>query len=200
VTRRAALLTIVTLGIMVASGLYLRVLTRRDVFRPPNPESEEVARARLTEAVLQAQAGPSETATLYFPSPDQALLLEEKRQIKWAVADTDRIRQVLLALIEGSHQGYGRVLPASAVVRSVFLTGEGTAYVDFAGPLLADFSPGIAAECLAAYSIVNSLAANIPAIRQVQILIEGQEADTLAGHVDLSSFFVPVLTPMSSGP
>jgi hypothetical protein len=32
---------------------------------------------------------------------------------------------------------------------------------------------------------VNAVTANLPAIQRVQILIDGKEADTLAGHVDL---------------
>ena len=35
------------------------------------------------------------------------------------------------------------------------------------------------------YTIVNALTDNLPAITAVQILIDGHEVDTLAGHVDL---------------
>ena len=35
------------------------------------------------------------------------------------------------------------------------------------------------------YSIVNALTVNLPAIQRVQILVDGKEVDTLAGHVDL---------------
>ena len=35
------------------------------------------------------------------------------------------------------------------------------------------------------YTIVNAVLTNLPDLQQVQILIGGQEADTLAGHVDL---------------
>ncbi|MFP5291238.1 MAG: hypothetical protein ACLGH5_09740, partial [Actinomycetes bacterium] len=31
----------------------------------------------------------------------------------------------------------------------------------------------------------NTLTVNLPAVRHVQLLVEGQEVDTLAGHVDL---------------
>ena len=34
-------------------------------------------------------------------------------------------------------------------------------------------------------AIVNALTVNLPAITRVQILVEGKEVDTLAGHVDL---------------
>ena len=35
------------------------------------------------------------------------------------------------------------------------------------------------------YTIVNALLTNLPDLQEVQILIDGQEVDTLAGHVDL---------------
>ena len=35
------------------------------------------------------------------------------------------------------------------------------------------------------YSLVNTLTDNLPAISAVQILVDGREVDTLAGHVDL---------------
>ena len=35
------------------------------------------------------------------------------------------------------------------------------------------------------YTIVNALTVNLPAVKRVQILVDGREVDTLAGHVDL---------------
>ena len=35
------------------------------------------------------------------------------------------------------------------------------------------------------YSLVNALAINVPEINAVQIMINGSEVDTLAGHIDL---------------
>ena len=40
-------------------------------------------------------------------------------------------------------------------------------------------------ELLTVYTIVNALLTNLPTLQHVQILIDGREADTLAGHVDL---------------
>lgn len=189
-TTRAKVLTVIMVTIMAAGAFYLRVLTRRVSLEAP-PFREEVARTRLSEAALRSEAVPTQTATLYFPSYDQGLLVTEERQVAWAKADTDRIRQILLALIEGSHWGYSRGLPASTRIRAVFLARNGTAYLDFEREAMDDISPGIASECLAVYSIVNSLAANIPAINKVKILLEGQEVETLDGHADLSSVFIP---------
>ena len=35
------------------------------------------------------------------------------------------------------------------------------------------------------YTIVNALTVNLPAVSGVQVLVNGKEVDTLAGHVDL---------------
>jgi len=86
----------------------------------------------------------------------------ESRALTWAQSDTDRVRQVVLALAEGSHQGYGRVFSPSTTVRAVFLSTDGTAYVDLSNDILTDFEPGIQSETLTIYSIVNSIAINIP--------------------------------------
>ena len=48
---------------------------------------------------------------------------------------------------------------------------------------------GLAMELASIYSVVNSLTQNVGKIGRVQILIEGAEAETLAGHIDLSHPF-----------
>ena len=189
-TSRARVFMLILLAILAAGAAYLHVLTRR-VSRETPTYREEVARTRLSVAALQSDGAPRQIAMLYFPSFDQGLLVTEKRDVAWGETDPNRIRQVLLALIEGSHQGHSRGLPASATVRAVFLTPDGTAYLDFAGEGMAELTPGISSECLAVYSVVNSLAANIPAVKRVKILVQGREVETLDGHADLSDFFVP---------
>src|SRR5947209_5168592 len=44
---------------------------------------------------------------------------------------------------------------------------------------------GSSSELLTVYSIVNALTSNLPTITRVQILVDGKEVDSLAGHVDL---------------
>ena len=40
-------------------------------------------------------------------------------------------------------------------------------------------------ELFTIYAIVDAVTVNLPVISRVQILVEGKEVDTLAGHVDL---------------
>ncbi|MGH9446777.1 MAG: GerMN domain-containing protein, partial [Terriglobia bacterium] len=71
---------------------------------------------------------------------------------------------------------------------------DGTAYLDFSNDIRQNLPVGIESETLAVYSVVDSLAADIPAVKRVKFLIQGQDAETLNGHVDLTGFFIPNLT------
>ena len=60
-------------------------------------------------------------------------------------------------------------------MKALFATGEVPAIPD----------PKALDELFTVYAIVNAATVNLPAIVRVQILIDGKEADTLAGHVDI---------------
>jgi germination protein M len=198
-TRRAKILLGVLLVALAWGGFYLRALVHR-VFREPAPRGEETARAKLDQIALQPKDGTIQLATLYFPSANDGKIAPESRSITWAQSDGDRIRQVVLALAEGSRQGLGRVFSPSTTVRAVFLAPDGTAYVDLSNDLVSDFDPGIQSETLAIYSIVNSITTNIPSVKRVQFLIQGQEVETLDGHADLTAAYAPDPTRVKSNP
>jgi spore germination protein GerM len=196
---RTKLLGLALLVVFAGGLFYLRSLARRIFFELPL-HSDESAKARLNEAALQSGSGPNEIALLFFPSLSERKLVVETRPLKWAPAAADRVRQVLLALAEGPRQDLDHPLAASTEVRAVFLTSEGTAYVDLSSDLLSSIHPGIESECLAVYSIVNSITTNIPSVKRVKILIQGQEVETLEGHADLTDAIVPDPTLTQSGP
>lgn len=198
-TPRGKIFLFVLLLFLGGGILYLRVLGKR-VFLEPAQRAEEAARAKLTQFALQPNNGKTQWATLYFPALNEGRILPESRSLTWAQADTDRVRQVVLALAEGSHQGYGHVLAASTTVHAVFLAADGTAYLDLSNDILGDFIPGIESETLAIYSIVDSITANIPSVKRVQFLIQGQQVETLDGHADLTGAFTPDLTRIKSTP
>jgi germination protein M len=189
-TTRAKVLTLAVMAVVAAGVFYLHVLSSR--LKNQNTQHvEETARTRLAEASLESEKGPQETVTLFFPSNDEGVLIQETRQLTLASSAADRIRQIFLALIEGSEQGQNRPLPPGAELRAAFLASDGTAYLDLATGSLPLFNPGIGSETLAVYSIVDSICANIPSAKRVKFLIDGQEVDTLNGHVDLTQAFVP---------
>lgn len=189
-SRRVALFSILVAVLLVGAVFYL-VRLKQLTFVPQSPRAEATARTKLREAALEPASGPTELVTLYFPSYAEGLLNAETRPLTLAANNTDRIKQIVLALIEGSQQGLGSVLPPTTTLRAVFLTSDGTAFLDFSRDALSNFPPGIESESLAIYSIVDSLAVNVPAVKRVKFLIQGQQVHTLAGHIDLSGYFVP---------
>ena len=71
------------------------------------------------------------------------------------------------------------------MVRALFLTENGQAFVDLSRDVATAHPGGSLNEMLTIYTIVHALTFNLPAIIAVQLLVDGKEVDTLAGHIDL---------------
>jgi spore germination protein GerM len=141
---------------------------------------------------------PTRKVRLFFPSTHQDGLLEvEEREIHRSPQLTIEAKQIVAELIRGSHEGYGPVLPAQTLLREIYLAEEGLLYVDLTSDAGENHPGGLTREVSTVYSIVNSLCENLPDVRKVQILLEGAEAETLAGHVDLSQPFLQDLSMTS---
>jgi spore germination protein GerM len=188
-TRRTIFVALAVVAVLIGGFYYLRSLAWR-IFHEIQG-GEESVHTRLNQEALQPASGAKQAITLYFPADNESGLVTETREMSWAATDPDRVRQIVLALVEGPAKTHNRPLPPSTDIRAVFLMPDGTVYLDFSNEILTGFAPGIQSETLTVYSIVNSLAANIPAVKRVKILLQGQEAETLDGHVDLTEFFVP---------
>ena len=122
---------------------------------------------------------------LYFSDKDEAFLQSEDRVV---VAPQDPIplaTLILDLLIKGPRTELVKTIPDSTRVRALFLKPEGIAYVDLTAEMSENHPGGVKTEIMTIYSLVNTLVLNVPEIRSVQILIEGREAPTLAGHVDI---------------
>ena len=76
-------------------------------------------------------------------------------------------------------------IPAGTKLRTVFFTKTGEIYVDLSAELQTNHPGGTTNETLTVYALVSALTSNLPAVTGVQILVEGKEVDTLAGHLDL---------------
>jgi len=122
---------------------------------------------------------------LFFSSPTEDALQEEVREIKLAGAIDQEARVAVMELIKGPRSDLLSTLPAGTQLRQLYIDGRGIAYVDFSAELRDRHPGGSNAELLAVYSIVDTLAYNFEQIKRVQILVDGSEIDTLAGHVDL---------------
>jgi hypothetical protein len=133
------------------------------------------------------------TIHLYFESP-QMLLTSETRDVQLPENPAGALPAVITELVKGSaNQGVPHSLPADTVVRGAYLLPDGIAIVDLGGPTLTQgWGTGSHEELMAVYSVVQTVVANFPQARRVRLLINGEPAETLAGHVALDRSLGPM--------
>jgi hypothetical protein len=135
----------------------------------------------------RAQEEPARkiTATLFYISEDGLRLVSIKREVPFGANTVEQARQILQEALKPAPAPYVNAVPAGTTLRAVFVTGRGEAYVDLSREVAEKHPGGSLDELFTVYAIVNALTVNLPAITSVQILVDGKEVDTLAGHVDL---------------
>ncbi len=140
-----------------------------------------------TAAGTTAAAGPERKikATLYFVSEDGLSLVGVEREVPFGEAVADQARRIVEAQIAEPPAPLAAPVPAGTALRSLFITEKGDAFVDLNRDVSTKHTGGSLDELFTIYAIVDSLTVNLPAITRVQILIDGKEADTIAGHVDI---------------
>ena len=128
---------------------------------------------------------------LYFLGANHRFLKAEERALVQQEGVVERARSILHALIEGPGGDLLPTVPAETRLLALYVTEDGVAYVDFNRAISDKHPGGSLCEMFTIFSIVNTLALNIPEIEAVKVLIEGSEAKTLAGHIDIRFPFLP---------
>jgi spore germination protein GerM len=124
-------------------------------------------------------------ATLYYVSEDGLSLVGTERDVPVAEPIVAQARQIVEAQLGAPPPPLASAIPAGTTLRSLFMTERGDAFVDLSAEVTSKHPGGALNELFTVYAIVDALTVNLPAITRVQILVNGKEADTLAGHVDL---------------
>jgi Sporulation and spore germination len=131
--------------------------------------------------------GPTEQVTVYVAYDDPGMLRAQAANIPLPAGRQERAQELLRALLgvyldkSSSHP-----LGPGSEVREVYLVDPGLAVVDVNDAFADGHRSGVLVEELTVASLVQTLAANIPGINRVKILVGGKERETLAGHADLS--------------
>ena len=125
------------------------------------------------------------TATLYYVAEDGMALAPVQREVPFGATVAEQARAIIEAQIATAAAPIVSTIPADTKLRDVYVTERGDAFVDLSGDLIAKHPGGSLLEIFTVYTLVNALTVNLPAVTRVQILVDGKEVDTLAGHVDL---------------
>jgi hypothetical protein len=131
------------------------------------------------------------TATLYAPAPDRPALSGRQVDLPQAGALTQRVVALTRALLEERPDGDPALFNGAAALRQAYVDQARLAYLDLA--VAPDKRPGLgAAEAYwGVMALVNTICLNLPEIHGVKILVNGDEAPTLFGHLDISRPFTP---------
>jgi len=168
-------------GILLAGLIAWGVI--RSLDRPPDeaPPPDRV----VVEPPAPPAGVPRITATLFYGSEDGEALVGVRREVALADGTVPQARQILETQLQGAPAPYASVVPEGTLLRAFYATERGDAFVDLSAEVSTAHPGGSTTELLTVYAIVNAITANLPSIQRVQILIDGREVDTLAGHVDL---------------
>jgi hypothetical protein len=152
----------------------------------PRLRSRASARATATTSPTPpAPPGRKIKARLFYVSDDGTALRAVERDVPFGEGTAGQAREILDAQIAPVSEPLVSPVPAGTTLRNVFVTERGDAYVDLGREVSAAHTGGTLDEILTVYAIVDALTANLPAIKSVQMLVDGKEVATLAGHVDL---------------
>lgn len=131
---------------------------------------------------------------LYFSTAGSEILQTEERSIPYHETLHAQAKEVLAALIAGPKGELVPSIPEGVRILDVMVSKDGIAYVDLSGEIVSNHQGGTAGEIATVYSIVNTLAINLPQIHGVQILVDDRPVETLKGHLDLSRPLRPNLS------
>jgi spore germination protein GerM len=124
-------------------------------------------------------------ARLFYVSEDGTRLTGVERDVPYGDGAAAQAQEIIKAQLAPPATPLISAVPAGTTLRALYLTSNGAAYVDLSREAMNAHAGGSLDEMLTIYSIVNALTMNLPAVTSVQVLVDGKETDTLAGHIDL---------------
>jgi hypothetical protein len=124
-------------------------------------------------------------ASLFFVAEDGLRLVAVEREVPYGATPAEQARLILVEQLKPAPPPFAQALPPGTALQAVFLTDRGDAYVDLSEDTTRGHTGGSLDELFSVYAVVNAVTVNLPAVHRVQILIDGKEVDTMAGHIDL---------------
>ncbi len=179
---RALIITMAVLLVAILGlGGYVLTLKR---------SAEQSAQPEENHALPPPVTGPSQQVALYVADDEHGKL--QKHEVNLTLPDqpNERASRILHELFRKYlEKDSPHTLAAGSDVKSVYLLSGNMAVVDTTPVFASGHRSGVLVETLTVASMVQTLAANVPGVTRVKILVDGKERDTLAGHADLTCLY-----------
>ena len=166
-----AVALVIVVGVAITMSIERLVQPRRADVRPPSP--------------LPPAATAHITATLFYGSLDGQALVPLRREVPLAEGVLAQGAQILRAQLAAAPPPLVSVIPKGSSLRAFYVTSRGEAVVDLSREVSVNHPGGSLMESLTVYAIVNAVTANLPGVQRVQLLVDGREVETIAGHIDV---------------
>jgi spore germination protein GerM len=168
------LLAIAAVAVIAGAVLYFFFFSGR------GGSSEPVAPGVVTEV-----PEGSRTVTLYFADIENIELTVETRQVAIGRGFVEQAEQVIRALVAGpEHEAVNTIPDGTAVLGVYYDPDTAILFLDFSGEFVAGHPGGASAEYHTVSAILKTVSENFPEISAVQILVEGSQVGTIAGHLN----------------
>jgi hypothetical protein len=176
------LLLVIIIGIVLAAaagGFFFR--TRMNALDAAQVQTgQDKSPSALIQPVFRNE--PLDV-TLFYPL--NGMLSSGTAPVKRQPDTQAQAREALLAVFS-DQRATGAAVLRDVKLRAFYLDSQGMAYVDLTAGQQKEIRASAWEEQLAIYAMVNTLMQNFEEIRQVAFLMDGREAQSLAGHMDLS--------------
>jgi hypothetical protein len=182
--------TALVAGLLIVLAVLVAVLFRsggREVIRKSAP----AAAGPPAPSPDASAPKPTLKVSVFFVRPSDGLLVPEEREIPVSDSLVEETEAFIAELIKGPTGDLAAAIPRETKLGRVYITKEGTAYVDFSRELIENHPSGTTAELSTVYAVVDGLAFNFKDVKKVFILVDGEERETLAGHIGLDRPFSP---------
>jgi hypothetical protein len=171
---------IIALGLLAGVLAWLLFAGLPKWYGPPQP-----AVVAAPAPVPPAPPGRKIRARLFYVADDGASLVGVEREIPYGEGAIAQAKEIITAQLAPVAAPLVSAIPTGTKLQSVFIANTGEAFVDVSPDAMFAHPGGTLNEMLTVYTIVDALIANMPAVKAVQVLVNGKEVETLAGHLDL---------------
>lgn len=131
--------------------------------------------------------------TLFVGDPATGNLVRTIAELDGPQTVIRKLTQTIGLLMHPTPETSNVAIPDGAELIGVFFTNSGILYLNFNRHLQDRHVGGLSAELVTVASVVNTVFVNFQEVKQVQILVEGNEIDTLVGHIDCRKPFTKML-------
>lgn len=140
------------------------------------PQSEPVpVREDINENILKDYT----TLKIYYPAGTRLELKEKK--VPGILSPIKMANILIKEYLNLSGESDTAILPEGTRLNNIFISSDGIVYLDFNQEFTRNFRGDVLDEYMLLKSIFNTMLSNLD-IKDVMILINGKEAETLGGH------------------